>query len=256
MAQFTYYLPKESKADAETISRYGLTYALDPRKRSIGQVSANGPDGGAGLLATMAPDPPKYDASSQTWRKAPKADYWVGKTTAATIGPEDLARDRMLSGEWIELGDGNEWLAPYARRFDPNEGTYVQPPGVSSFDFDDEGEWIVGNVRPKYRELWGVATWFWAELAKATEVGDVSLPGAVDRSIVALQANYRISKTEAVVLGLLDESTVFAVLGAAVDLSTVREWEDKKKEAAPDGGDSDAGVTGSRPTTRQLAPTS
>jgi len=242
MAGFLYYIPGISNITTETLSKAGLAHLGAVESRGV---MKNGPDGGGGVVmvaktAVLGATMPKlgYFAGTQTWKKAPGRDFWLGTENGNAPGPLDLQRDRIVPGHVIELGDQNVWTVPLARFAD----------GVSHLDtglaLDDKGKWIEQPLA-RYAALSELAERSWAtvltthgiEVAEpVTLVDDDEL---ADSACLALGFNYRLSRPEVARLGLLTRELATDVLSALVDLPTVERvvqmMGEKKKESESTG---------------------
>jgi len=236
MAGLLYFLPGRDRdvklADAQAA---GLGYAFE---RSLDPCAvARGPDGAAGVIVAEADTAPKLGmyADEQTWRKVPGTECWVGMFTAAPPKPDELARRELLDGHLVTLGDGQQWLAPMARRIVEYEG---QPVGVTVLprrrQFDADGRWTRGGPVAKYARLWDVAERWWQEILRATanDALQFEFDDENDAATVALAANYRIGPAEVDLLGLFDDDSVSAILCALVDRPTMEAWARRKKKAS------------------------
>ena len=282
MSGLLYYLPGETPAIKQPrLNELGLGYALNPYGP---RGCARGPDGGQGIVLAH-PDHPRlgYYANEQVWRKmAGSFDNgcrpWVGYQTDARPTPADLLRPDALVGHPVNLGDGNDWTVPIARRLiptDDNSNLLAACMLPKAIDVDDDGNWVEGDIRPRYESLWQVATSWWnkAHTVDDDEVDDdgvarlrFDLDDIYSGAVVALQANYRIGQTEVAMLGLLDEINVGQVLEALVDWPTAKAWlaelaeanSSKKNEGGrqSDGSSTEPGPSALTPTTSQPSPTS
>jgi len=224
---FTYYVPTDlTQPTAELVA--DLAYALDYPNVAVRGVRG-GPDNGNGLAIGPADaDRLGYFADRQTWKPLPGSDAWLGWYTDQPPTPDDLARPDGLAGHLVTLGDGRQWVAPVARGvIDAGETLdwyYATPRQV---DVDDAGEWVAGEVVPKYRELWQLAVAWWdAKKAGTLEGTNLTFDFANynDGALTALATNYRVGRFEVAKLGLFDEHNPAAILDALVDWPTVTEW--------------------------------
>ncbi len=233
---FLYYVPGAANATAETIESAGLSHALDPGS-IIGVQVTRGPDDKNGIVIASADAPANivgHYPGSQTWRQAPGGVYWVGIDERKRPTPESLMRPDALNGHAVELADGNQWIIPVARSFAQDDGElryYCSlPHGV---DLDDDGNWTVGSIRPRYAELWALAEKWWDAKQSATvDDNSVSLDfGEIhDSALAALKCNYRVGKVEVVLLGLFAGSSAVAILDALIDMPSLDEILKKKAD--------------------------
>lgn len=228
MGAFLYYVPGAHKQVTDAlVAKAGLGYAFDAKPQGR-PVMNHGPDGGAGIVLC---DPARVRdigvfGEAQVWRQAPGRGYWVGWFKADGLpGPEDLQRERLLTGHAVALGDERYWLVPVARRIEVEEDELVGAGCVlpRALGLTEDGEWSAGAVVPRYRALWGVAEQAWDVYMAGIglEVEGPELPfdfrGQVEGAVTVLAANYRVSAVEADILGLLTEETMVQILKAVID---------------------------------------
>jgi hypothetical protein len=130
----------------------------------------------------------------------------------------------------VTLSDGRQWLAPVAQRIVENESV---PTGLCSLPQSvarKDGEWVLGEVRQQYRELWRVAR----ETFDRMQDGNGSIAIQLDSAVIALAANYRIGPTEAGILGLFesDGAVAWEVLKVLIDYAGLDELLSGKSRAA------------------------
>lgn len=234
---FLYYIEAEQfQGTVEDVRRAGLEYAFEspPMVRAASQ----GPGGKSGFVVSGNEDLGFYPAK-QIWRKniGPIGPMWVGKDNAATIGPRELLRARVLNGHLVTLADGRQWLCPIARKLvDAPDGAQAWSNALPrKWDVDDAGRWITGAVLPRYAALWEEVDWIWEYFKTADGQATVDGQKAGHAAALALAANYRIGPTECGLLDLIDDQTVFEVLGALVDWPRVIEVVKKKMSLDPAG---------------------
>jgi hypothetical protein len=243
MSTFYYWLPVEGPTNSakllERLRACGLGYAFDGQPTKVG--SERGPDGMRGVVCCQVASQTHktgYYPESQTWKKVPGTDVWCGIYTAAMPTADDLTRKEQVSGEWVSTEDGNNWLAPKARRWFEYEGalrwTYNLPQCMT---LDEEGQWVTGGIKAKFKHLW--------ELACAYESADADADGTysftVDQlnrlAIAALQVNYRIGDIELDILGIFDQEFRQRLIDVLLDVEAIVAWS-KKNRMDHDGGSS------------------
>ena len=211
-----------------------------------------------------------YHPDRQTWRKlAGKSQHrvWVGHDKENPPAPADLVRAELLPGHEVKLADGHHYTIPVARGIAAGDngelsGWYHALP--RSVDLDDAGQWTYGDVLPRYRWLWELALgWFdvWWEAFFRVEESETDgeqeddsqgpaargegrdsektlalklydLSELATAATAVLAANYRVGKTEVVMLGLFDgEGPMREILGALIDWPFVVSWFKKKADA-------------------------
>lgn len=272
MPGFLYYLPSSKPAAAVTLADVraaGVGYAFDGRCEPRGVTG--GPDGGNGVIVNADGERLGYYPDRQQWRKTPAPHHspltahwpWVGWYLDEPLpGPEDLSRNEQLGGHVVKLGDGREWIVPVARGFtetDDGIGWYLALP--ATLELAESGEWTSGPVEERYQPLWAIAEAYWEHFSSAVRVaagkataqsgGEIAFDfqGLPDAAVVALQANYRIGRTEAALLGLFDDKQrkATAVMQALIDWPS---WDEiVKKKLDQELLHSAAGPAAERPAT-------
>lgn len=258
MAGLLYYLPGATEDDvAGHMAKAGLTYAYNGRMSARG--ARNGPEGTpAGLV--VADNKAVEDVhighfpNKQTWRKVPGGTAWVGYYPDDPPKPADLVRKRVLRGRLVTLGDGQDWVAPIARGFIEEDDTlrwYQALPETTTVD--DDGNWIVGGVLPKYAKLWDLAL-RWLDATCSGERQDdgkvhFDFAGLNDAALVALGTNYRLGKAEVALLGLFNGSCAIDIMGALIDTPTLEDFASKKKQSTDDGSNTADGQPVETPAT-------
>lgn len=243
MSGFLYFLPNLDKpvelADCE---RAGLGYAFDRAPQSS-PISGRTPSGTPGMLVwdakRLGSCVPAYRPAEQTWRRMPRggtrhdADLYLGMYRSPAPGPETLARELQLAGEWVKLADGREWLVPRLRFFSAQAGFVTALPVRA--DLDDEGHWIVGEIDPRFQSLDKVGARLYeamvdGELGTAPRLTPSEL---LDIAAELLCANYCVSRVECAMLRLLSNDDLLTrIARVAMDWQTALEWAEKKSAAS------------------------
>ena len=280
MAGFLYYLPGYTDAGLEEIKTVKLGYAFGRRCTCLPVVKGPDGLAGVVVAdeSRLGEQRIGYYPEVQTWRRVPQAATplatplnpplvrgeagvkvasgdpagpglkvapgdlgpWVGFYSECPPMPDDLARERMLEGHRVTLGDENDWLIPIARgcQNDESELVFYQalPTGVG---VDDQGNWIADGVLPKYAVLWQIAMLYWTAFRAASDgdwedMGDelavqFDLAEAADKALTVLAANYHLGKIEVAVLGLFNDVAISSILQALVDWPGVQQWLKKKR---------------------------
>lgn len=226
--QFVYWVPTEKGGTVvgrDAINRHGLQDVL-PGRVTV-RPTTSGPTGQCGAVLANLSDSPLdvgFYPGRQQWVRIDESEAWVGFETKSPPTPSDLQRDKLTPvGKWLELADGNQWFAPIAQRPIENEhGTRplcVLPEKVAKVN----GEWIVGGVANRYRQLWELACETWDRLViNADKQTNISIQ--FDWATKSLSANYRIGPTEAGLLGIWESDglATWEVLRTLIDLDG---WE-------------------------------
>lgn len=254
-----YFIPdKTGQASAEELVAAGIRYAFD--RHWVGRGVRRGPAGGGGLVIADDRRIPAnrivYQPEVQTWRRAAKGPGWVGRYTQESVEAQSVARDEMLRGHQVRLGDDQEWLIPVARAFiaEDNAAWYIALPEAT--DVDDEGNWVRGGVVQRYRELWEIAQRWWDAVHGAINAANSQedeqrvrflFEELNDAALLALSTNYRVGRAEVGLLGLFDDQVPRTILNALVDMPTIEAW--LKKKGAPAGSTTDDGPAVDGPNT-------
>jgi len=238
---FLYFVETDQfQGTLEDVARAGLTYAFEAPP--LVRASTMGPGEKPGFVVSVD-DELGYYPIKQTWRRMsnvecrmsnePRPIRWVGKTTGREIAPAELCRRRTLNGHRVTLADGREWLCPAARKLVDSLDGAVQWHNAlpHRWDVDDAGRWIMGSVLPRYAELWEEVEWVWDYFKRADGGTAVDGQKAGHAAALALGANYRVGPVECGLLSLIDDQTVFEVLGALIDWPTLLEWDKKKRNS-------------------------
>lgn len=230
---FLYFVETEQfQGTVEDVAKAGLSYAFEspPQVRSASQ----GPGGKSGFVVSCDDDLGYYK-ERQTWRRSGVDGLWVGQWTGRELGPGDLFRRRPLPGHMVTLADDRVWLCPTARKLTDSADGPLQWSNAlpHRWGVDDAGHWVTGAILPRYAALWEEVAWIW-EYFKTSD-GQTTVDGqkAGHAAALALAANYRLGPVECDMLGLIDDQTVFEVLGALVDWPSVIEWGKKKRNSVP-----------------------
>ena len=242
---FVYFIPgsRQQLLSAAEARKLGFGHACDDGGALKCVATRKGPDGKAGLLAATAAftGTLRYDASSQTWRKAPGNAYWVGLPKDAQPTPEIFQRHERFDGQLVELADGNRWLIP--RLVGVLAGRPTALP--RRFDLDEEGEPIL-SLHEKYQDVGERSFRLW--LTITGQLGDkpqLTVKEELQLATDAIGLNYRLSHLEIVgLLRLLDTRSLTKVLYALIDADAIE--EDAKKRGKAQGGQAPSGSAPSR----------
>ena len=258
MPSLLYFIesPTAPKTPAE-LAAWGLGHAFDkpPVSRPNNQT---GPGGQAGVCLCASPDRIGFFPDQQRWLRFPTSPNpkipnqqitWCGLWTDSPPTPDDLRTAHPLRGSLVRLFDDQCWEVPIAVACDDESGAAMAIPRTLSVD--NEGQWISGPVKPRYEPLWAAAKSFWDAIHGQVpdDQNELKLPIAsvYDQAIAVLATNYRLTKTEVGLLGLLDDRGLIAqdILSAAVELHTYTRWL-KKNQDTPTSATSptDTGAAG------------
>lgn len=249
MAGFLYFLPNAKQADIpERIDLWGLDYLRDGNRRLHAR-GATGPGGVHGFVLGSSANwlPEQVKVSKEiAWQPFPKThadcQAYLGSIEGESVKPEDLVREKTISGEFLTLADGNRWLIPHAQVI-TDQGAATNLPVSYGLD-EDSGDWIVNQILPQYQAIWKHANQYLESMWGAIESHMQS--GAPDGEMVsweiadaeqliidALQVNYRVSTRELATLGVLTSDIANRIANVLIDEKGYERL--KKKEAADTG---------------------
>ena len=232
-----YFIP-DNKIGIEMVSptfwaECGLSHAATPWP-VLNVLQNSGPSGSIGTVVVFH-DADKaagraevgYFPDKQDWVKC--GAYWCGKTKGEAIDPETLRRKDGAPGIKVKLGDGNEW--EIARAVAPNGRKSL----TRKLVVDESGAVVKGAVIDRFAAFDREAEKFfyeWMASVESERPMEYLLTDLMALASLALQANYRIARDEAVnLLGLFDEETVWQVCLAAVSVPTILAMADAEDDA-------------------------
>ncbi len=231
---FLYFLPDIARTaplpSQEVIASRGLAYAFESRPFGCG---CSGPQGKEGFVLGCRR---RWESGqvkiepTQIWTPHPSGKYFVGYWPDQLPTPDQLAREKLLSGHLLKLADEREWQIPLARgRHDestaetPRVPYSVELPQRSQLN--EQGEWIDGGVLPKYRALWELASG-WNDFRRA-QLDDPDHERLVEHwsryqtrheaAVQVLAANYVVGPVECSLLGILNKELAAEILDLAID---------------------------------------
>ena len=237
---------RRGSVDQETAQKLGLDYAFG-HGAVVSRPVTQSPAGGAGCVFAdarrLGNNETGYYPDRQKWRKMPavgnRPELWIGFFDDDPPDPSDLARQTLLPGTPIRLGEYT-WQIPEVARYDEiNERWASVLPAY--LDYDSEGNVIRGEPLEEYQRLWDEC----CKVAEASMKGDFSAidDNDVTRTVIALlHANYVVDLPElAMMRALIDTNDLALVVQAAVQLDKLLEWArllQKKSDALPTGSGS------------------
>lgn len=142
-------------------------------------------------------------------------------------GPSAIERtDAIDSHPWQDW-KGRSWKIPIAKRWESEDGQCQFRCALDrTLKVDRSGEWVFGDVLPKHRALWDLATDFFDRLAKAQKIAqdDQStsylMPSVElsDLCSIVFGANYRVSKYEMGAMEILRAKDQFEIMNLVIDM--------------------------------------
>lgn len=115
MGQLIYFIPVDvaTQVTSEVLADVGLSDRFPVE--DINKTRGKGPGDVDGWLIARGQASPLYKPDQQTW-VGPFGKYHIGFNNDDRPAPADLQRGKLLTGQWVELLDGNKWLVPTARQ--------------------------------------------------------------------------------------------------------------------------------------------
>lgn len=251
MAAFYYWIPMDraptnTSAVLRILTEAGLHYAFDERVTT--RTSERGPDGMRGVVVVAGDNADGklgWWPEEQTWKRIPRSEIWCGMFKEDVPTPDSLIRDDTISGEWLTLDDGRRWLIPCARRFkEHGEDIYPLENLPKRLTLNDDGEWVPGGIKSRYRKLWDLTCGYADAWSKALQdkaeggTGVLQIPDEtlLHTAVEAVKTNYRVGAIELDMLGVFDQEVMWKVLAVLIDEKTFHAWAKKKVREQADGG--------------------
>lgn len=181
---------------------------------SLAQVMvSSGPNGQSGLVLSFVDSIGRtgYYPSEQTWTDTEKG-YWIGHGPG-NCSSDHMKRKRQLSGHPVVLRDGNVWEIPVARY-------YTGGSAFPSIFVKQDGQ-ISLQTSPEFWDISLKAEKVFSDML--LEKKSLTWNDAFDIAVDALSINYHISVDEVLELALLDTVVCEQVLGALIDLPSIRD---------------------------------
>ena len=249
---FNYFLPNRQRVTLDELLELGLGYVFEPeasaqpRSLFVPRAITNGPGGQHGLMVSLSDEYCGYFKDAQIWKQEIDCEYWVGmwRDPAKRPTPETLQRDNLIYGASLRLDDGHVWDFPMARHYEEFDGEIIARRVLPArLTRDPSGDWVPGEVKARYRELWRLAT----DLMAAVVDGTAGRFSEIDNLIIeCFKVNYRVSAIELDLLGIHDDLVRVRVPNILLDMDN---WETlfKKKLTTLATGSSTAGPVESLP---------
>ena len=228
---YLYFIPNCKFASAQTLRASGLDTLL---RKPLTRETLAGPDGKAGLLLKQAELGADLTASGDIkWHPRNGTDTYVAIDPKSPPTPADLARETILPGIKLRLGDGHDYVIPQLRSFDADQ---LDGPFGYSCNLDREltqdaqtGDLVPGSVVSEYRDVWETATRIGDNLLQQlTAPGTAATANMRDSDIYQFAAqilglNYRLQAPEIALSKLLRTNTAIQIMHIAIDWETLRQ---------------------------------
>ena len=173
---------------------------------------SNGPGGKSGsvLIPNFAGTLThhRYDQATQTWEDC--EEFWLGYETDEKPTPHQLERPELVKGGISSLADGNLWKLPTIR-------LPINNPLNLECRFDRRKGQTTTVVHEKQRWAWELSGEIYSGIY------DAGVDQCLDWAVSVLSLNYRVGEDEVSELGLLDKSSVMAILRTSIDLNGLEE---------------------------------
>ncbi|HMP07665.1 MAG TPA: hypothetical protein PJ982_15045 [Lacipirellulaceae bacterium] len=221
----------------EALAALGLrqVFAAPP---AHGRIDGRTPSGAAGTifadLARLGGRDLAYCAERQTWlRRGPDDCLWLGYWTDARPTPADLARDKQLPGDLVELVRGEQWRIPRVLAFAGEQGFACDLPCYAARTAD--GQWTNGRVLDEYAPAARLAERLYAGmiLAELDRAPRLTTAELLDATAELLAINYAVGPAELQLLEALPlDERLAEVARAAADWAAFEDWSEKKNAVA------------------------
>lgn len=243
-----FFVPGAKAMSAQLLQEHGLDF-LDGK--TVTRETFRGPRGAGLLIAhnSVAAEQLAYHADKQTWSTRFGKTSLVGTYNEGwPVTPESLARENQLPGPSVTLLDGNEWQIPRLRewRLDDTIVAEHKLPRVIS-QSQTSGQFILGQVIPKYRDLWEQSLAIFQSLYH--QITNTPGPALEDSNVMhfacsLLKVNYRLDVSIISHLQLVGEKELAAIIREALDIERLRNHLKNLLSRRTSGGtNSDTGET-------------
>ena len=245
MSGFLYFRPLAAGISlAELEADGGLAHAMRGERINKRQTT-DGPFGESGCVFNFGEQPaPAFDMAQQDWRRLPHNELGlcVGVDLRQKPKPEQLQRERMLPGGAAADENGDRWRVPAALEWSEHNGERLVFHRLPAMETQNEnGEWVRGEIKARYRGLWEAFKAYDAAEAQAIaegeqlEGGTVSyvLPLEAMRTLTfeAIAVNYHVHACELDLLGVCDREFYRAVCEIVNDEARLRAIQKKTTRA-------------------------
>lgn len=144
-------------------------------------------------------------------------------------------KETIESHSWTDWR-GQSWKIPIAKRWKEEDGLPRYRCALDrSLKVDRSGEWVLGDVLPKYKALWELATDFFDRLLNVQKVAETEQSSSYmvpsveldDLCSIVFGANYRVSKYEIGMLEILRQRDQFDIMNLVIDLPGLTQLQKK-----------------------------
>jgi len=228
--RFLYWVPGAAQPGDDDLRRLGLGHLLDGGRGWTPRHADSGPDGVEGNVVALDAPPGTLGqeagyrpAAGQVWKPRGHRTWWLGWYEGALPRPHELLRADALRGHFVQLGDGEAWLVPIARRADLATKQDLGVVLPRHIDFDDDGEPVL-RVEDRFaafsERIEGVWTNFceWVEDKGGVELDE---RGWLDAAVQALGFSYHVGRAELGALKALTTANLEDVVAALLDVPTM-----------------------------------
>lgn len=216
MGSFALYTPQDASLPAGIVNENDSQ--PQPFQFSAGPDGTHGTwhfwiDGGRPVMNLT------YCPRIQKWTQIGQ-QLWIGVERDNPVTPDGISRLQRYVSMTVMLADKQQWEIPVTARLPRTWGVGLD----GSF---------TRQVRPEFRDYCEMSEAVWNDivLGKSEDGERVQIPRAWEYCCRALALNYRVSPEIVSYLGLIDDTVVGQVLGASVELDTIVEVADLKKNS-------------------------
>lgn len=232
---FIYAVNNESVLSAAVLDRCELRNILKDPGKLPAVSSITGPGGRCVLFGDVPVSSLRYQPEAQQWIESYNKKYYIGLSLESPPVASELARKKQLAGHMVDLGNGEKWLIPVARKFAEGCGLPV------SLAIGSKGEIIIDPL-PEYAEFSRRAEMYYNDTLRKWDWldGECEMDGRhiMLLAIEAIMWNYHLSFEEIRLLALITSKNLHPICEATIDRPTVEEvakqilMDKKKIEAA------------------------
>jgi hypothetical protein len=149
--------------------------------------------------------------------------FAIARDTEAKFDPACLLRSTSISSHPWKDWQGNTWQIPIARRWVDGSGGPQFACELPRYLTIESNTWVYGNVLPKYKSLWDLASKFFdgiVDSERSVAPGEnykIAVPSIDDVCNFVFGSNYRVSQYEMAFLKSLTIDSVFTICNLVID---------------------------------------
>jgi len=235
MSRLLYFTDLHNTVTQDIINdpkKLNLEYAFG---RAPDIAPGTGPEGRTGCLFSYPGGQNLTGIQDVNWTQYPgRENLWIGLPKEPPK-PSYFAREAMITGHEVEMGDKNKWQIPVAR-FITGENLMKTPLNFKMV-FDGT-KWVAGEMEPLHEVYFNKSVNFFNiflekmealkdaveknNSASAEIAGKITVPDECELASIGIQINYRISAPEISVMGLIDKDVATQCALAAIDYPSLK----------------------------------